>query len=220
MKHDISILVAEDNTLFREALRLLLGEREHITVIGEAGDGLTAVELTKELKPDLVLMDLSLPEYSGVQAIRKIKNDDAKTKVLVLTVHGEDENLFSAFSAGADGYILKDASSHEFFLAIESVMNGLVYVCPNVARIVVNGFLAARQQSGPMPGLNSLTSREREILGHIAKGMKNKEIGAALEISTKTVEKHRSNILKKLKLNSPRELPALARQANLLIGLD
>lgn len=213
------ILLVEDNTLFREALRLLLKERDDLEVAGEAGDGAKAIDMHLKLKPDLVLMDLSLPDLSGAQAIHRIKIQDPQARVLVLTVHGTDDSVFSAFSAGADGYLVKDADSHEFFLAIESVLRGHMYVCPNVARLVVNGYLAARRQTGPLPLLSMLTPREKEILGLIARGKRNKEMSQVLSISTKTVEKHRSNILKKLNLDSPKSLPALARKAVVLLEL-
>ena len=214
------ILLVEDNTLFRQALLLMLAQLENIKVVGEVGKGVEAIEMHACLKPDLVLMDLSLPDLSGAQAIHRIKAQDPQTKVLVLTVHGTDENIFSAFSAGAEGYLVKDANSQEFFLAIESVLKGNMYVCPNVSRQVVNGYLAARRQTGPLPLLNMLTPREKEVLGLIARGKRNKEMSQLLELSTKTVEKHRSNIIKKLKLASAKSLPAFSRTAVVLLELN
>ncbi len=134
-------------------------------------------------------------------------------------MHGTADSVFSACNAGADGYLAKDADSQEFFLAIESVLKGHQYVCPNVARVVVNGYLATRRQTGPLALLNTLTPREKEVLGLIAQGKRNKELSQLLDLSTKTVEKHRSNIIKKLRIENPKILPALARNAVIFFEL-
>lgn len=210
------LLLVEDNTLLREALDSLFTESHRFEVAGQAGDGLAALEIYRSLQPDVVLMDLTLPGMSGPEAIRRIKSEDPAARILALTVHTSNEHIYSAFHAGADGYVPKDAGSAELFLAIESVSAGLVFISPKVAGKVVQGYLLGRRESGALPRLEELTEREREILVLVAEGKRNREIGDVLHISTKTVEKHRSNIIKKLGLG-PKELAAAARKARLLL---
>ncbi|MFW5838107.1 MAG: response regulator [Desulfovibrionaceae bacterium] len=211
------LLLVEDNTLLREALDSLLTENHRFDVAGQAGDGLAALEAYRELQPDVVLMDLTLPSMSGAEAIRRIKTEDPAARILALTVHTTDDHIYAAFHAGADGYVPKDAGSTELFLAIESVSEGQVFISPRVAGKVIRGYLLGRQESGALPRLEELTGREREVLVLVADGKRNRDIGEILHISTKTVEKHRSNIIKKLDLG-PKELAAAARKARLFLS--
>jgi len=204
------IVIAEDHTILRAGLRALLAAQEDVEVIAEAGDGREAVRITDKHVPDLLLIDLSMPKLNGMEAIREIKNRHPQIKVIVLTVHKNDEYIVASLDAGADGYILKDASQNELVLAIEYVMNGKVFLSPGISDKVVSGYLEQQKGKKKTTLLDILTRRELEILKMIAEGHKNKDIAAQLFISLKTVEKHRSNLMQKLDLRNTAALTAYA----------
>jgi two-component system response regulator NreC len=210
------IVIAEDHTILREGLCALISSQEDLEVIGEAGDGREVIRQVEGLEPDLILMDLSMPRMSGVEAIREIKKRIPKTKILALTVHKTEEFILEVLQAGADGYIPKDASSNELMMAIRSVLMGKRYLCPSVSKVVIEGYLESRRPSESGTPWDTLTKREREILKLIAEGYKNKEIGDYLCISVKTVEKHRANLMKKLDLHSAAALTAYAMERGLV----
>lgn len=214
MKEESRIVIAEDHTILREGLRSLLSSEPELRVVGEAKDGREAIRRVEQLEPDLILMDLSMPRMNGVEAIREIKNRIPETKVLALTVHKAEEFVLEVLQAGADGYVLKDASSEELVMAIRSVLEGQRYLSPAVSQMVIEGYLAGRK-TGESPW-DTLTKREREILKLIAEGHKNKEIADYLCISVKTVEKHRANLMKKLDLHSAAALTAYAMERGLV----
>jgi DNA-binding NarL/FixJ family response regulator len=170
----------------------------------------------EELGPDLILTDLSMPKMNGVEAIREIKKRAPETKVLALTVHKAEEFILEVLQAGADGYILKDASSEELIMAIKSVLGGKRYLSPSVSQMVIEGYLEGRKSFTSSSPWDTLTKREREILKLIAEGHKNKEIADYLYISVKTVEKHRANLMKKLDLHSAAALTAYAMERGLV----
>ena len=214
MKEESRIVIAEDHTILREGLRSLLSSEPELRVVGEAKDGREAIRRVEQLEPDLILMDLSMPRMNGVEAIREIKNRIPETRVLALTVHKAEEFVLEVLQAGADGYVLKDASSRELVMAIRSVLGGQRYLSPAVSQLVIEGYLAGRQTyESPW---DTLTKREREILKLIAEGHKNKEIADYLCISVKTVEKHRANLMKKLDLHSAAALTAYAMERGLI----
>jgi two-component system response regulator NreC len=212
------ILIAEDHTILREGLRALLASQSEFDVVGEADDGRETIRQVGKLQPDVVLLDLSMPRMSGMEAIGEIKKANKATKILVLTVHNEEEYLVAALRAGADGYCLKDASRSELLLAISSVIEGKTYLSPDISGNVVRGYLAS---GGKIPKLETswdiLTKREREVLKLVAEGFRNKEIADYLFISVKTVEKHRANLMKKLELRNAAELAAYARIRGLVL---
>jgi two-component system response regulator NreC len=214
VKEESRIVIAEDHTILREGLRSLLSSEPELRVVGEAKDGREAIRRVEQLEPDLILMDLSMPRMNGVEAIREIKNRIPETRVLALTVHKAEEFVLEVLQAGADGYVLKDASSRELVMAIRSVLGGQRYLSPAVSQLVIEGYLAGRQTyESPW---DTLTKREREILKLIAEGHKNKEIADYLCISVKTVEKHRANLMKKLDLHSAAALTAYAMERGLI----
>ena len=214
MKEQGTIVIAEDHTILREGLRSLLSSEPELRVVGEAKDGREAIQRVEQLEPDLILMDLSMPRMNGVEAIREIKSRIPKTGVLALTVHKAEEFVLEVLQAGADGYVLKDASSEELLMAIRSVLGGQRYLSPAVSQLVIEGYLAGRKtRESPW---DTLTKREREILKLIAEGHKNKEIADYLCISVKTVEKHRANLMKKLDLHSAAALTAYAMERGLV----
>lgn len=196
---------------------MLLTSSSNFEVCGEAKDGLEAIRLTDNLNPDLILMDLSMPRMNGMAAIEAIKKSSPDTKILVLTVHKTEEYILATLKAGADGYVLKDATHRELLLAIESVLSGKVYLTPSVSEKVIEGYLEGKKTLKTQPAWDALTQREREILKMIAEGYKNKDIADYLYISPKTVEKHRANLMRKLNLHSATELTVFAMEKGLLV---
>ncbi len=214
------IIIAEDRTIVREGLRLLVSSNPHYSVIGEAEDGHQAVKIAVELQPDLMLMDLTMPRMNGMEAIREIKKQCPHIRVLVLTVHDSDEFVTAALHAGADGYVLKEANQTELMLAITNVLHGKRFISPGISEKVIDGYLNDRLQVKAPALIDTLTHREREILKLVAEGYKNKEIADMLCISIKTVEKHRENIMKKLDLHNVSSLTAFAIEKGLLEKKD
>ena len=211
------IAIAEDHRILREGLKSLLASQPEYHVVGEAEDGLDAIRLAMDTKPDLLLLDLSMPRLDGLSAMRDIKKICPETKILALTVHTDEEYVLEAFNSGADGYCLKDAGRVELLMAIESVFSGNAYFSPGIADKVLEGYLEGRQKIKSTSSWETITRREREVLKLIGEGYKNKEIADLLCISVKTVEKHRSNIMKKLDLHNAAALTAYAIDKGLVI---
>ncbi len=212
----LKIVLAEDHTILREGLRALLAADPGFEIIGEAPNGREAVRCVERLEPDLLLMDLSMPRMSGMDAIREIKNRYPEIKIIALTVHKTEEYLLTTLKAGADGYVLKDATHDELVMAIKNVMSGKSYLSPGVSEKVIEGYLEGRESSRSLSPWETLSQREREVLKLIAEGFKNKEIAEDLCISLKTVEKHRANLMKKLDLHNAATLTVYAVQKGLV----
>ena len=213
---NLRIILAEDHTILREGLRALLSADPAFEIIGEAQDGREAVRCVEKLEPDLLLMDLSMPRMSGMDAIREIKKRYPDIKIIALTVHKTEEYLLATLQAGADGYVLKDATHDELVLAIKNVMRGKSYLSPGVSEKVIEGYLEGKESNRPRSSWETLSQREREVLKLIAEGYKNKEIAEDLCISLKTVEKHRANLMKKLDLHNAAALTVYAMQKGLV----
>lgn len=216
MREKGRLVIAEDHTILREGLRALLSSQENLEVVGEAEDGREAIRQVEKLTPDLILMDLSMPKMNGIEAIREIRRRVPETRILALTVHKAEEFILEVLQSGADGYIPKDASSSELMMAIKSILMGKRYLSPSVSNVVIEGYLESRRTSESITPWGKLTKREREILKLIAEGYKNKDIADYLCISVKTVEKHRSNLMKKLDLHSAAALTAYAMERGLV----
>ena len=216
MDKKIRIFLVEDHTILREGLRALLTAEPNFEIIGEAADGREAVRFVEKQVPDLILMDLSMPRMTGMDAIREIKKRYPATKIIALTVHKTEEYLRTTLQAGADGYVLKDATHEELMLAIQNVLKGKTYLSPGVSGKVIEGYLEGKESQIPGSTLGLLSQREREVLKLIAEGYKNKEIAADLCISLKTVEKHRANLMKKLDLHNAAALTAYAIEQGLV----
>ncbi len=216
MGHKYRILLVEDQTILREGLRSLLSFQNDLEIVGEAGDGLEAIRLVDKLKPDLVLMDLSMPRMSGVEATREIKKKWPNLKILALTVNDTEEYIQATLKAGAEGYVLKESNRDELLQAIKSVLSGKRVLSPGVSKKVIEGYLEGKKEGGIISLWDTLTLREREILKLIGEGHKNKAIAEYLCISPNTVEKHRSNIMEKLNLHTVSALTAYAIEKGLV----
>jgi DNA-binding NarL/FixJ family response regulator len=210
------IVIAEDHRILREGLKSLLASKSEFEVVGEAEDGLDAITLVRTTKPDLVLLDLSMPRLDGLSAMRDIKKVSPETRILALTVHTDEDYVLEAFNAGADGYCLKDAGRTELLMAMQNVFSGKPYFSPGIADKVLEGYLEGRQKLKSASAWDTITRREREVLKLIGEGYKNKEIADLLYISVKTVEKHRSNIMRKLDLHNAAALTAYAIEKGLV----
>ena len=213
---NLRIVLVEDHTILREGLRALLSADPNFEIIGEAQNGREAVRCVEKLEPDLLLMDLSMPRMSGMEAIREIKRRYPEVKIIALTVHKTEEYLLTTLKAGADGYVLKDATHEELVMAIKNVMRGKSYLSPGVSEKVIEGYLSGRESNRSASPWETLSQREREVLKLIAEGFKNKEIAEDLCISLKTVEKHRANLMKKLDLHNAAALTVYAVQKGLV----
>ena len=216
MENKLSIVLADDHTILREGLRALLTADASFEILGEARDGREAVRCVEKLGPDLLLIDLSMPRMSGMDAIREIKKRYPETKIIALTVHKTEEYLLTTLQAGADGYVLKDATHAELITAIKNVMGGKSYLSPGVSEKVIEGYLEGKKSNRSLSSWESLSQREREVLKLIAEGYKNKEIAEDLCISLKTVEKHRANLMKKLDLHNAAALTVYAMDKGLV----
>ena len=205
-----SVYIVEDQNLVRAGLRALLAQEGDLEVIGEASNGRDAVQAIGTLTPDLVLMDLTMPGMNGIEAMHAIKRRNPEIRMVVLTIHRTDEYIHESLRAGADGYILKDGTHDELLLAIRSVLGGKTYLSPDVSDQVIHGFLGTGKTAGSNGGWESLTLREREVLKLIAEGHPNKYIAKYLCLSIKTVETHRSNLMKKLNLHNASMLTSYA----------
>lgn len=210
------IVLAEDHTIIREGLKSLLSLDPGFEVVGEAADGREAIDCVERLAPDLVLMDLSMPRMDGLQAIRHLKKQCPHTKILVLTVHKNEEYILATFRAGVDGYALKYVSHTELVSAIRTVLRGEPYLSPAVSQVVLEGYLKGTEKPQYGSSWESLTSREQEVLKLIAEGYKNKDIGDLLCISAKTAATHRANLMKKLDLHSAAALTSYAMERGLV----
>jgi DNA-binding NarL/FixJ family response regulator len=210
----IQVLIADDHPLFRKGLRTLLESLPETVVAGEATTGREAVDLALALQPDVVLMDLQMPEGGGLAAIRELARQQPEARILVVTLFEDDESVFTALKAGARGYVLKDADEDEMIRAIKAVAQGEAIFSPAIATRLMDYFSATQTspQAGAFP---DLTDREQEILALIARGRSNAEIAEELTISLKTVRNHASNIFNKLQVADRTQAALRAREAGL-----
>ena len=209
------VLLVDDHPLFRQGLRALLEAKDFIEVVGEANDGAEAVNLTERMAPDVVIMDISMPGYCGLDATKQIKEHYPKTKVIILSGHADNIYVDQALKAGASGYVHKDAVYDELAIALDAVSKDRPYLSPTVLQPVIKSYLHTTPAAGAMSIYNKLTSREKEVFGLIVNGRSRNVIAETLHISPKTVDRHRSNLLEKLSLRKEGEIMEFAR----LVGL-
>jgi DNA-binding NarL/FixJ family response regulator len=217
MENPKRVVIAADHTILRAGLRALFSFQNDLEVVGESGDGREAVRVVDEHVPDILLIDFSMPKLNGMETISEIRNRHPQIKIIVLAVHKDAEYIVAFLEAGADAYLLKDANQNELFLAIEYVMSGKIFLSPSISDTVFETYLEQKNNKKKKPKVGVLTSREKEILKLIAKGFKSRDIADHLCISSKTVEKHRSNLRCKLNLRNTALLTAYSIEKNISI---
>jgi DNA-binding NarL/FixJ family response regulator len=205
----IRILLADDHKIMREGLRSLLEKEDDMEVIAEAEDGRRAIELAGKHEPDVVVMDVAMPEQSGVEATRRILEESSNVSVIALSMHADRPYVARMLEAGASGYLLKDCAFEELVTAIRTVVAHGTYLSPKIAHVVVEGYVS-RLMADTIPARTKLTRRERGVLQRMAGGQSTKEIAFALNVSVKTIETHRRNIMQKLDIHSVAELTKYA----------
>jgi DNA-binding NarL/FixJ family response regulator len=216
MEKKHQVFIVEDHQLFREGLKAMLDKREDIEIIGEAEDGLEAVRRIRKARPELVLLDLSMPKMGGISVMKEVKREFPETRILALTIHESDQYVLEAFESGADGYCIKDASRKELMLAVDSLLEGKTYISPGISDQVMEGYLTGRKELKENSRWDTVTQREREVLKLLAEGYTNKDIAGFLHISVKTVAKHRANLIGKLDLHNIAQLTAFAIENGLV----
>ena len=203
----LQLLLADDHEIVRQGLRAMLDSQRDCKVVGEASDGRQAVAMTKELNPDVVILDIAMPSLNGLEATRQILKMRPHTKVLILTMHESDTVIREVLDAGARGYILKTDAGRDLVTAVDSLRRNKTFFTSRVSQMILDGFLKgdARPQDGPAAGAR-LTPRQREIVQLLAEGKSSKEVAVALNLSVKTAETHRANIMRKLDCHSVSEV--------------
>jgi DNA-binding NarL/FixJ family response regulator len=210
------ILIVENHALLRAGLRALLSANPDVEVVGEAANGHDAIRAARTLQPTLILMDISMPGMNGIEAMIDIKRRQPAVRVIVITIHREDEYIHASLRAGADGYLLKDASNDEFQVAVRTVSNGQMYLSPAVSGDIVQRYLGANDSQSRARTKEELSHRERQVLKLIAEGHRNKYIAEYFSLSIRTIEKHRSNLMQKLDLHNSSMLTSYAIEHGLL----
>jgi len=211
----IYILLADDHRILREGIRALIEDQEDMQVVGEAEDGQATLKMVSQLNPDVVVMDIAMPLLNGLEATRQIRRDFPQVKVLILTMHENEEYIRQVLTAGALGYVLKDAAARDLLGAIRTVYQGEAVLSPAITRLVIEDYLRWGDIR-PEDTTNGLTAREREVLQLIAEGYTNKEIAEILSLSVKTIQSHRTNLMNKLDLHDRGELIKYAIQKKII----
>lgn len=213
----ISVLLADDHRIVREGLRLLLEMDDGFEIVGEADDGLVAVEMARKHRPDVVVMDIAMPRLNGMEAARRILHEMPSMRIVILSAHSDDAYVEQVAALGVTGYLVKQTSAHILAKAVREVHRGGVFYSPAVAERMGAPRAGSRKPTGPARrGAANLTSREREVLQRVAEGEANKEIAANLRISVKTVEKHRQSVMRKLGLHDTAGLTRYAISAGII----
>jgi DNA-binding NarL/FixJ family response regulator len=214
----LRILLADDHEILRRGLTSLLQKHEGWEVCGEASDGREAVEMAKQLKPDVIIVDIGMPNLNGLDTTRQLMQYDPRFKVIVLTITYSDQVIREALDAGARGFVLKSDAARDLVSAVEALQSKRMFFTPRVNDLVLAGFLdkGHSMSRNEVPNLPTLTVREREVTQLLAEGKSSKEVASLLNLSTKTVETHRSNIMRKLSLHSIRDLVVYAIKNNII----
>jgi two-component system response regulator NreC len=200
------ILLADDHKLMRSGLKALIEQQPDLSVVGEADDGRQAVALAAKLKPDLLVMDIGMPNLNGIEAARQITQASPETAIVILSMHSDESYVLRALKAGAKGYLLKDSAESDLIRALHAVAGGKSFFSPAVSKVLLDDYVRKLQRSGAEDAYDLLTPREREILQLVAEGKSNKDVANLLDLSVYTVETHRSNIMEKLNLRGVPEL--------------
>lgn len=212
----IKLLLVDDHEVIRTGLRMLLASQPDLVIVGEAASGLQAIEAAVECQPDVVVMDITLPDISGIEATRRLKEKFPGIAVVALTIHEDEQYFFEMLQAGAMGYVPKRAAPDDLITAIRAAKANEIYIYPSLAKALVNDFLGRSTQEVDHSSFDGLTQREEEVLGLLAEGLSNDEIGDKLSISRHTVARHRENLMRKLGLHSRSELVKYAIRKGLI----
>jgi len=202
----VRVLIADDHDIVRAGIRMLLDAQPDMAVVGEASDGKEAIEMAGSMKPDVVLMDISMPGTTGIEATRAIKKANSRIEIVGLTMHAEDRYFFQLLQAGASGYVVKGAAPRELLEAVRAASRGEAYIHPSLQRKLIGDYVSRTEGSDQASMLADLTGRELEVLRLIVDGLTSREIAESLVISPNTVERHRQNIMSKLGLHNRAEL--------------
>ena len=213
----IKILIAEDHALVRKGLKSLISSQSDFKVVAEAENGLEAISQVRESLPDLILLDLSMPKMNGLATMRQLKKENTRIKILVITMHASQDYLIPTLKEGADGYLLKGDDPEELFMAIRTIMNGKAYLSSELSGQMINSVINPDNNRMTDP-LSCLTQREKEVFQLVAEGGTNQQIADLLFISPKTVDKHRTNLMKKLDLHSAREITNFALENKIILN--
>lgn len=214
-----TVLIVEDHALFRSGLRQLLAIEPDLRVAGEAGDGLSAIRLARALRPDLVLLDISMPELNGVDALPRLREVAPEARILIVSMHATPSHVRAALKAGADGYLLKTADEDEFLVAIRALLRGRKYISTELTGSMIISYVDGAADAASKA--ETLTPKEKMVLKLVAEGNSNKDIAAKLNLSVKTIDTHRASFMKKLDLHNVREVTRFAMQNGLVgDGLD
>jgi two-component system, NarL family, nitrate/nitrite response regulator NarL len=211
----IKVLIVDDHSIVREGIKSLIETNENIEIIGEASNGLEAIHRAESLSPDVILMDISMPIMSGIEATKALQRINPKIRVIVLSMHNSKEYIVQIIQSGAKGYLLKNTSSSELINAIQSVMMGQAFFSPEISQIVLNDYIFTEDNKIDKKK-TTLSNRETEVLTLIAKGFSSKEIGELLNLSSRTIETHKEHIMKKLKVRTTAEIIKYAFEKKLL----
>ena len=202
----IRVLIADDHAIVRAGLRTLLATEPSLELVGEATGGYEALQLASQTRPDILVLDLSMPDLDGIAVTKQLRPQQPNLRILILTIHEDEEYFFKMLQAGASGYVPKRAAPEELLTALRAAAAGEVYLYPSLAKLLVTDYLAEGPAARPGEAMDPLTEREQEVLAHLADGASNAEIAETLSISPKTVGRHRENIMRKLNLHSRTEL--------------
>lgn len=214
---EIRLLLVDDHDVVRTGIKMLLEGQPDLIIVGEAKSGRQAIKLASSLTPDVVVMDLTLPDISGIEATRLLRIEHPDIAIVALTIHEDEQYFFEMLQAGASGYIPKRAAPEDLISAIRAAANNEIYIYPSLTKALVTDYLSRGSQETRSTSMDSLTAREEEVLGLLADGMSNEEIGEKLSISKHTVARHRENLMRKLELHSRSELVKYAIRKGLIL---
>lgn len=212
------ILIADDHGIVRQGLRSVLSRDEVFEIVGEAADGREAVLLAESLAPNVVIMDIAMPSLSGIEATAQICKASPEVKIIILSMHSDETYILRALNAGAKGYLLKDSAEVDLVRAVHSVSRGRPFFSPEITQVLLEDYMRSLQQKGLQDSYDLLTDREKEVLHLIAHGKTNKEVAVALDLSTNTVESHRTSLMKKLNLHNTAEIVLYAVRKKIVIS--
>ena len=214
---DINLVLVDDHEVVRTGLKMLLDEQPDMVIVAEADTGERAIKLVDELQPDVVVMDISLPDLSGIKVTKRIKSKNPDIAIVALTIHDDEQYFFEMLQAGASGYVPKRAAPEDLISAIRAAHAGETYLYPSLAKALVSDFVGRKSEDQNQETLNGLTSREQEVLEKLAQGLTNEEIAGELVISKHTVARHRENIMHKLNLHNRSELVKYAIRKGIIV---